>query len=150
MLISLHAQSTLGFVKDVQAGTCMMRYLTGEKPSDFEMVEVTLYNLKGSGLRAICISDFFNDSDIEHDMQELAPSMSFASLERSGSASARKTQGSAPIERKQSRSKLHPWYRDKEDKERDRVRHKPDKTFVPSRVRDIENLDERVQKLATC
>ena len=52
---SLHAQTTLGFVKDVQAGTCQMRHLTAKGPGDCELIPLTLYNLKGSGLRAICI-----------------------------------------------------------------------------------------------
>ena len=35
LLLSLHAQSTLGFIKDVQAGTCYMKHMTGSGPEDF-------------------------------------------------------------------------------------------------------------------
>ena len=49
MLLSLRAQASLGFVKDVEAGTC---YLKGYKD------HCQLYQVAGSGLRAVCISDF--------------------------------------------------------------------------------------------
>ena len=58
VLLPMHAQSTLGFIKDVQAGTCFMRHETTSKKDDFELVELQFYNLKGSGLRAICINEF--------------------------------------------------------------------------------------------
>eukprot|EP00975_Prorocentrum_lima_P057799 12120839-Prorocentrum_lima.AAC.1 len=49
MLLSLYAQSTLDFMKDVTSGQC---YLTGYE------TYCQLYEVEGSGLRAVCISDF--------------------------------------------------------------------------------------------
>ena len=49
MLLSLHAQSSLGFVKDTANATCYLR--------EFDDT-CQLYQVKGSGLRAICLSDF--------------------------------------------------------------------------------------------
>ena len=49
MLLSLPAQSTLGIVKDVEAGLCYFKHEKDTAP---------LYAVKGSGLRALCISDF--------------------------------------------------------------------------------------------
>ena len=49
MLLSLQAQATLGLVKDVADGTCFMKSYNSSIP---------LYEVKGSGLRAICISEF--------------------------------------------------------------------------------------------
>ena len=45
LLLSLHAQSTLGFQKDVEQGTCTMKRRTGDGPEDYERMEITLYNL---------------------------------------------------------------------------------------------------------
>ena len=64
LLISLHAQGTLGLVKDVQSGTCQMKHRTGTGEKDYELVTIKLYNIKGSGLRAICISDFPTWNDL--------------------------------------------------------------------------------------
>ena len=52
MLLSLHAQGTLGMVKDVAAGTCFMKD---------QQACCQLYEVKGSKLRAICINDFAPD-----------------------------------------------------------------------------------------
>ena len=49
LLLSLAAQATLGLVKDVETGRCFMK-----KHNDY----VTMYAVKGSGLRCICISKF--------------------------------------------------------------------------------------------
>ena len=49
MLLSLHAQATLGFVKDVAAGTVYLKR---------QDAYVQLYAVEGCDLRAVCISDF--------------------------------------------------------------------------------------------
>eukprot|EP00972_Heterocapsa_arctica_P021195 3119661-Heterocapsa_arctica.AAC.1 len=49
VLLSLHAQSTLGFVKDTVTGKCYLK-----EYDDY----CQLYEVGGSGLRAICVSDF--------------------------------------------------------------------------------------------
>ena len=72
MLISLHAQSSLGFVKDTQRGTCYIRHVWGPCPGGTELVEITLYNLRGNGLRTICISTFPSGASIQHVEQPTA------------------------------------------------------------------------------
>ena len=57
-----------------------MRHATDKGPHDYESIPVKLYNLKGSGLRAICISDFPTVGPAAEHM----PHMSFASLEKTG------------------------------------------------------------------
>ncbi len=49
MLLSLHAQATLGFVKDAAVGTCYLKHYDDS---------CQMYEVRGSGLRAICPSDF--------------------------------------------------------------------------------------------
>ena len=49
MLLSLHAQASLGFVKDVAAGTVYLKH---------QDAYVQLYAVEGCDLRAVCISDF--------------------------------------------------------------------------------------------
>ena len=85
LLISLNAQSIPGFVNEVQADTREMRRLTGRGPADFERIPIKLCNLKGSGLRAMCIREFSTDDDIAT-FRIVAPTTLFASVERSGSS----------------------------------------------------------------
>ena len=105
LLISLHAQSTLGFIKDVSAGTCEMRHVTGRGPDDFERIPIKLYNLKGSGLRAICISDFPTVGPAAEHM----PHMSFASLEKTGEKcdTVRRSQSDRELNKSNSISSLN-------------------------------------------
>eukprot|EP00972_Heterocapsa_arctica_P080835 11913532-Heterocapsa_arctica.AAC.1 len=49
MLLSLHAKSTLGLVKGTATGKCYLK-----EHDDY----CQLYEVEGSGLRAICVSDF--------------------------------------------------------------------------------------------
>ena len=49
MLLSLHAQGSLGFVKDVASGTVYLQH---------QDAYVQLYAVEGCDLRAVCISDF--------------------------------------------------------------------------------------------
>ena len=106
LLISLHESSILGSIKDVYEGTCYMKRRTGDKPDGYEGVEIALYNLKGSGHRAICISHFPETGAVDHHED----TMSFAAVKRSArssSASARKTeQHLPPPERQRSTGKL--------------------------------------------
>ena len=106
LLISLHAQSTLGFIKDVQAGTCEMRHVTGRGPKDFEKIPIKLYNLKGSGLRAICISEFPAAGPVA----EVMPLMSFAALEKTGehSATVKKLQSQRDLAKSSSIKSISP------------------------------------------
>ena len=112
LLISLHAQSTLGFIKDVQAGTCELRHKTGKGTDEYEKIPIRLYNLKGSGLRAICISDF---PTVGQTAEHLPP-MSFAAVERSGeqSSTVRRSQSQRALAKSSSISSIgaerkDPW-----------------------------------------
>ena len=87
LLISLHAQSTLGFIKDVEEGTCFMKYRNGGNPDGVELVEITLYNAGGSGLRAICISDFPDDVSMDAIQRHEGP-MTFAAVDRTSHRNA--------------------------------------------------------------
>eukprot|EP00972_Heterocapsa_arctica_P005019 744462-Heterocapsa_arctica.AAC.1 len=49
MLLSLRAQCTLGFVKDAVTGKCYLK-----EYDDYSQ----LYEVEGSGLKAICVIDF--------------------------------------------------------------------------------------------
>ena len=60
-----------------------MKKRTGLGPDDYERVEINLYNLKGSGLRSICISDFLDDDADE--VPPLSTSRSMPSLAASSS-----------------------------------------------------------------
>ena len=65
MLLSLHAQATLGFVKDPAVGTCYLKHY-----DDY----CQLYEVRGSWRRAICISDFepsVSESTLEVDIEFL-------------------------------------------------------------------------------
>ncbi len=66
MLLSLHAQATLGFVKDAAAGACYRKHY-----DDY----CQLYEVRGSGLGVICISDFekpsVSESTLEVDIEVL-------------------------------------------------------------------------------
>ena len=56
LLLSLGAQSTLGLQKDTRSGKCYLPYYGAE---------LKLYEVEGSELRAICISEFLEEPD-EH------------------------------------------------------------------------------------
>ena len=57
MLLSLHAQATLGLLKDVELGTCYMRR---------EEVWLQLYEIVGSNLRAIVVWNMDWERPIQH------------------------------------------------------------------------------------
>eukprot|EP00972_Heterocapsa_arctica_P101124 14905477-Heterocapsa_arctica.AAC.1 len=61
VLLSLHAQCTLGFVKDMVTGKCYLK-----EYDDY----CQLYESEGSGLRAICVSDFEDNKSLSCDFED--------------------------------------------------------------------------------